>query len=235
MVRILIVSNGRNEFFMRIVYFDTETTGVNPRKDRIIELALYIVEDGKVVDKYDKFINIGSKLPSEIVELTGISDDMLRFEGVSERVVAEDLLSRLSPRVLMVAHNCQFDLNFIYELLCRYYKKASIDKLFKRMYWLDTLTVFKDRKPYPHKLVDLVEYYDLGEFQFHRAIDDTRVLPLALGKMVRERNDVREYVNVFGFNKRYGVSGRRFPFIRYVKQDFHDRMVRSKEILPYCK
>lgn len=220
---------------MRIIYFDTETTGTNPKKDNIIELALYIVENGRVVEKYDKFIKQDKVLPSVIVELTGITDELLRLEGVDEQSVAKDLYKKLKKGTLMVAHNTQFDLNFIYNMLCSYYDNNHIMDLFSNLYWLDTLTIFKDRKSYPHKLKDLVEYYNLGDVRFHRAIDDTSVLPVALIEMTRERNDIKEYVNVFGYNPRYGVTGKRFGFIKYYKQDYHDSMVKSEDILPYQK
>ena len=216
----------------RIIYFDTETTGLNPRKDRVIELALFIIENGVLIEKYDHFINVGFELPSKITELTGISDDMLRSDGLSERIVAKDLMLRLKKDTLMVAHNCQFDLNFIYFLLIRYYKKSDVEDLFGSMFWLDTLTIFKDRKAYPHKLIDLVDYYNLGDVNFHRAIDDTSVLPKACVRMNQERGDVLKYVNVFGYNPKYGVTGKRFSFIKYVRQSYHDGMVDSKDILP---
>ena len=64
-----------------------------------------------------------------IKELTGIDDEKLD-EGVKESKVADDLYKLLSPGTLMVAHNCQFDLNFIYNLLCKYYDENKIDNLF---------------------------------------------------------------------------------------------------------
>lgn len=221
---------------MRIIYFDTETTGLNPLEDKIIELALFVVDEGKVSGKYDWFIKIDEPLSKEIVDLTGITDDVLNSEGVSDRVVARKLMRVMCEveDVLMVAHNCQFDLNFIYSLLMKFFPNM-VDNLFEKVSWLDTLTVFRDRKPYPHKLSDLVDYYDLGEFRFHRAIDDTKVLPPALIAMNRERSDVMKYYNVFGFNPKYGVNGKKFSFIRYVPQRYHDSMVKSEDILPMLK
>ena len=106
---------------MRVIYFDTETTGLKFTDDQIIELAMLIVEDGKIIEEYDKFINIGRDLPPKIIDITGITDEMLILEGVSEKSVAEDLKSRLTPSTLMIAHNCQFDLSFVYFLLKRHY------------------------------------------------------------------------------------------------------------------
>ena len=80
---------------MRVIYFDTETTGLKFTDDQIIELAMLIVEDGKIIEEYDKFINIGRDLPPKIIDITGITDEMLILEGVSEKSVAEDLKSRL--------------------------------------------------------------------------------------------------------------------------------------------
>ena len=220
---------------MKIIYFDTETTGLNPKKDKIIEIALYVVENQKVVDKYDRFIKLDEPLDEEIIELTGITDKDLQEDGVSESVVAWEVMNKLSAPCLMVAHNTQFDLNFLYELLVKYYGEKEVLDLFAKLDWLDTLTVFKDRKKYPHRLNDLVDYYNLGDFQFHRAIDDARVLPYALVAMSNERNDVLKYVNVFGYNKKYNVTGKKFDFINYVPQDYHYQMVKSNKILPYIK
>ena len=76
---------------MKVIYFDTETTGLNFRYDRIIELAMLTVEDGVIKDNYDEFINIGVDLPPKITQITGITDEMLISKGVGEATVAEDL------------------------------------------------------------------------------------------------------------------------------------------------
>ena len=58
------------------------------------------------------------------------------------------------------------------------------------------------------------------------------MLPYALVEMSTERDDVLLYLNVFGFNRKYGVNGVRFGFIDYVEQDFHDGMVMKDSVLP---
>lgn len=220
---------------MRLIYFDTETTGLDPSTDSIIELALIIIEDKKVIEEYDEFIKIDTVLDEDIEELTGITNQMLQEEGLSEERVATDLMHRLQKNTIMIAHNAQFDLNFIYQLLCKYYPVQTVKVVLRRMKWLDTLTILKDRKGYPHKLKDMVEYYNLGDFQFHRAIDDTRVLPLAVGKMYGERGDILEYLNIFGYNPKYGITGEQFDFITYIPQDYHNNIVGKDKILPKKK
>lgn len=217
---------------MRLVFFDTETSGLDPVVDRIIEIALLVVEEGSVKVKLDKFIKHDFQISDRIQELTGISNELLDELGDSEEFVASMVFDLLSEGSLMIAHNCQFDLNFLYQLLCRYYSVGVVDELFASMEWLDTLTVFKDRKGYPHKLVDMCNYYGIRDIRFHRALDDTLALSKCVKALNRERNDLVAYFNVFGFNPKYGVSGEEFSFIRYVPQEFNDGLVGKDFILP---
>ena len=70
---------------MKVIYFDTETTGLNSKFDRIIELAMLTVEDGEIVDDYDKFVNIGRDLPPKITRITGITnDDLILKDGAGQ-------------------------------------------------------------------------------------------------------------------------------------------------------
>ena len=216
---------------MKIIFFDTETSGLDCRDCQIIELAMLTVEDGVVTDDYDEFVNIGRPISPKITEITSITNDMLRDEGLDERRVAEDIAERLTPGTLMIAHNCQFDLSFVFSLLARHFADEAFD-IVKDVLWLDTLTVLKDRKEYPHKLIDAVHHYGIEEVNFHRAIDDTRALRDVTIALRDERNDLVEYVNIFGYNPKYGVSGIRFPFIEYKKQYFNNWMVRDDRILP---
>jgi len=217
---------------MRLVFFDVETTGFDPVLDRIIEIALLVVEDGKVKVRLDKFIKQDVVVSDEVKDLTGISNELLDELGDSEEFVAGMVRDLLVEGSLMIAHNCQFDLGFLYQLLCRYYAVSEVDGLFESMEWLDTLTVFRDRKGYPHKLVDMCEYYNIGDVRFHRALDDTVALSKCVKALNRERNDLVSYFNVFGFNPKYGVSGEEFSFIRYVPQKYNRGLVGKDFILP---
>ncbi len=220
---------------MKVICFDTETTGLDPKNDNIIEIALYTVEDGECTEEYNRFIYYGEdhKLSEKIIDLTGITDKMLSDGGVLPSVVAADLVKRLTPGTLMIAHNTQFDLSFIYELIRKYYPDKA-DTIVSECIWLDTLTIFKDRKSYPHKLIDMVEHYELEDVEFHRAINDTYALYQSVLALRKERNDLREYINVFGYNPKYGVTGERFSFITYGPQRYHNNksLVSSEKILP---
>lgn len=215
---------------MKVIYFDTETSGLDCHSCQIIELAMITVIDGEIVDEYDEFIQIDGRLPPNITRITGITEKMLK-DGKTESEVAVDLKDRLTPGTLMIAHNAQFDLSFVYNLLKRHYPYDA-DDIVENLDWLDTLTVFKDRAKYPHKLCDAVEHYNIPEVNFHRAIDDTKALLAVTRAMNAERDDLEEYVNVFGYNPKYPVGDDGFSFIEYKKQYYNNFIVPSSRILP---
>ena len=218
-------------FIIRKIFFDTETSGLDCFDCKIIELAMVIVENGKIIEKYDEFINIGEPISPRVIELTGITNEMLKSEGKDEKTVANDLKERITEDTLMIAHNCQFDLLFVYQLLKRNFPEEA-DDIILNLKWLDTLTVLKDRMSYPHRLDNAVEHYNVEKVNFHRAVDDTKALYYITLAMKEERDDLSEYINVFGYNPKYGVSGPRVPIIKYKPQRFRYRIVPQDEILP---
>lgn len=221
-------------FAIKVIFFDTETSGLNCRNCQIIELAMLTVVDGETKE-YDKFVNIGKPLNRKITELTGITDKDLIENGVSEEEIANDLKKALTENTVMIAHNAQFDLAFIYYLLKRYFPTEA-DDIVKKVDWIDTVTVLKDRKDYPHKLIDAVEHYNIEKVNFHRAIDDTKALYQVVLAMKKERNDLREYKNIFGYNPKYRDERGEFPFIDYIAQPYHNcGCLPEERILPKQK
>ena len=217
---------------MKKIFFDTETTGLDCSNCKIIELAMLTVENGQIKDCYDEFINVGEAISPKVISLTGITNETLREKGIAEEEVAYELKKRLTKGTVMIAHNCQFDLLFVYHLLARHFENEAFE-IVSNVKWIDTVTVLKDRKDYPHKLIDAVHHYEIDEVNFHRAIDDTKALFDVTLAMKRERDDLVEYINVFGYNPKWGVSGVRFPFIDYKSQPYHNQgMLPENKILP---
>ena len=220
--------------YKALVIFDTETSGLDPEKDQIIELAALRVERTaasalRIAGKMDTFIKLpdGELLPENIVTLTGITDELLQREGVRQDKAASQIVKLMNPGpALMIAHNAQFDACFLRELL----RGVKVE----RPDWLDSLTVYKDRRPYPHKLANAILAYDLGDKvqNSHRAIDDVLALFEVLKAMDEERDDLATYVNLFGYNQKYGVSGRRITGVRYEPQGFIKTMTRPEQTLP---
>ena len=95
---------------------DVETTGTNPDRDRIIELAICLFEYGrhngriyKILGSWEWFEGPGFSIPPEITSLTGITDQMVAGHRIDDRAV-NDLLGRV---VLITAHNASFDRHFL--------------------------------------------------------------------------------------------------------------------------
>lgn len=209
--------------FDSIVVFDTETTGILCRKDEIIELgimqAAFGAEQPVPEKERDLLVRLseGRHLPDFIVNLTGITDEMLRTEGVSKQTLCDVLVEYLSaPRVLLVAYNAQFDLCFLYYFLRQFGQEGVL----RNVRMLDAMTVYKDRRDYPHKLKDAVAAYALQTQNTHRAVDDAKATLELLYAMAAEKDDLDRYINLFGYNPKYGVSGPRISSVRYCPQSY---------------
>ena len=208
--------------FDNIIVLDTETTGFSPRREEIIELAMLRVSRTGETREFDKFIRLspGRSIPPKIVELTGITGAMLENEGVSKEEACTALADMLSlERPLLVAYNSQFDLGFLYYFLNGFGKAGVL----KNVRMLDALTVYRDRRPFPHKLCDAVAAYSLVSQNTHRAIDDTKATYELLCAMDAEEPDLHRYINLFGYNAKYGVSGQRISSVSYRPQGYENK------------
>ena len=208
----------------RLVLFDTETTGLLFARDEIIEFAGVVVErvNGvpKVVQEYDELIALspGGFVPPKIEQLTGITTQDLREKGLSKTRVARDIAEMIRGNTLLIAYNAHFDLSFLFYFLLRNGDPAILKGKDK----LDLLTVYKDRKPYPHKLCSAIESYGLAGkvVNSHRAVDDVITTVAVMEEMEKERNDLMRYVNLFGYNPKYGIDGKPIGSVTYKPQKY---------------
>lgn len=93
------------------VVFDVETTGLSAVYDTIIELAGVKMHKGNVIDTFDEFIDPGHPLSATIVNLTGITDEMLHGSKSEASVMAA--FKEFTEGTILVAHNASFDMGFI--------------------------------------------------------------------------------------------------------------------------
>ena len=209
----------------RLVLFDTETTGLQFFRDEIIEFAAVVVElvNGvpTVTREYDELIALspGGFVPLKIQELTGISTQDLRERGLPKTRVARDVGEMISGNTLLLAYNAHFDLSFLYYFLLR----DGDPMVLKGKDKLDLLTVYKDRRPYPHKLCCAIDAYGLtGKFvNSHRAVDDVIATTAVALEMEKERDDLDKYINLFGYNPKYGVDGKPIGSVTYKAQPYN--------------
>jgi len=213
------------EQYDRLVLFDTETTGLAYSRDEIIEFAAVVVEQQNgqpvVTRTYDELISLspGGFVPAKIEQLTGISTQDLRERGIPKTRVCCDIARMFSGNTLLLAYNAHFDLSFLFYLLLRHGDAAILKGKDK----LDLLTVYKDRKPYPHKLCNAIESYGLSGkvVNSHRAVDDVIATVAVMEEIEKEKADLECYVNLFGFNPKYGVDGKPIGTVTYKPQPYN--------------
>ena len=209
----------------RLVLFDTETTGLLFNRDEIIEFAAVVVElvDGvpTIVQEYDQLIALspGGFVPPKIEQLTGISTQDLREKGLPKTRVAQDIAQLFKGNTLMLAYNAHFDLSFLYYFLLRHGDPMVLKGKDK----LDLLTVYKDRRPYPHKLCNAIEAYGLSGkvVNSHRAVDDVIATVAVMEEMEKENPDLMRYVNLFGYNPKFGIDGKPIGSVTYKAQPYN--------------
>ena len=208
----------------KLLLFDTETTGLQFHRDEIIEFAAVLVENingkAEVTREYDELITLspGMTVPPEIEKLTGITNQDIAQRGIPKDRLCRDIGEMVSGRTLLLAYNAHFDLSFLFYLLLR----NGDPTILKGKDKLDLLTVYKDRHSYPHKLCNAIEVYDLSGkvVNSHRAVDDVLATVAVMEAMEQEKDDLLRYVNLFGYNPKYGVSGKPIGSVTYKPQRF---------------
>ena len=208
----------------RLVLFDTETTGLAYSRDEIIEFAAVVLErqNGQitVLEEYDQLISLtpGNTVPPVIENLTGITTQDLLQRGIPKTQVCSDIARMFAGNTLMLAYNAHFDLSFLFYLLLR----DGDPSVLKGKDKLDLLTVYKDRHSYPHKLCNAIEVYGLSGsvVNSHRAVDDVIATVEVMKAMEDERDDLLNYVNLFGYNPKYGIGGKPIGSVTYKPQRF---------------
>ena len=170
-------------FDQEFVAFDLETTGLSARNDRIIEIGAVIIKDGREVDRFQTFVDPGRRLDKKIVDLTGITDQMLKGAPTIEQVLPE-FLSFAGDRVL-VAHNADFDTAFI---------RAACQQLGYEYPFTsaDTLVLAQNMLPQlnKHKLDVVADALSLPEFNHHRAADDAVICGLIMTRLLNKLEEM---------------------------------------------
>ena len=144
---------------------DLETTGFSPRLEKITEIGVMKYQDVKVIDKFSCFVNPEKSIPPRVVEVTGITDDMVRNAETIDKVFPK-LLEFIKDSVL-VAHNAEFDVGFLRHVA----KELGYEFDFT---YLDTLSLayelFPEYKTY--KLGRIAKNLGIKVDVAHRALDD---------------------------------------------------------------
>ena len=94
-----------------VAVLDFETTGLSPNLgDRATEIAVILLRDGQVVDRFQSLMNAGRRIPSDVVALTGITNEMIASAPPASKVMKE--AAAFVGKHAVVAHNAGFDKRF---------------------------------------------------------------------------------------------------------------------------
>ena len=163
-----------------VVVFDVETTGLDIKKDKIIQIAALKGGKNGVIQKFERFIKIDYSV-GDSFKIHNISDEFLFQNGVDAKSAIEDFLL-FSQDSVIVGHNVSYDINILKENM-----KAidlNIDKLSSKIF--DTLIL--TRKTYPgffsYKLGNLFKEFSLNHTPTHNAMDDVICTLEVLEKVV---------------------------------------------------
>jgi DNA polymerase-3 subunit epsilon len=173
-----------------VAVIDFETTGLSPdHGDRATEIAAVIVQDGKVVDRYQSLMNAGVRVPPFIEALTGITNAMIRQAPPAVDVMRE--VSDFVGDTPLVAHNASFD---------RKFWDAELKRIRRTRRQEFACSMLVARRVFPqapsHKLGVLVEFAKLPVTgRYHRALADAEMAASLLVHMeveLRRRYCIRD-------------------------------------------
>ena len=161
---------------------DLETTGFSFRTEKITEVGIMKVKNGEVIDEFSCFVNPEKPIPQRVVEVTNITDDMVKDAETIDKVMPK-ILEFVGDSVL-VAHNADFDIGFLK------YNAKNLGLSLENTY-LDTLRLAKDLFPdyKKYKLGKIAENLGIKVEVAHRALDDVDTTVKVLNVMLKMLKD----------------------------------------------
>ena len=147
------------------IVLDLEMTGLSPKTDYIIEIGAVKIKNNKIIDKFETLVNPECKIPERVVELTGITDEMV-LNGMNKDEAIEKILRFIDGSIL-VGQNINFDYSFLKQWAVNHKKQLEVKAC-------DTLKIARVLLPpeQPKKLEDLCQYFEIERNREHRAMDD---------------------------------------------------------------
>lgn len=148
------------------ICLDLETTGLNPKTDKIIEIGAVRVRDAKVTDSFETFVSPGRRLEEKIIGITGITDEMLETAPDIAEVIPKFL--EFAGEDILLGHGIFFDYSFV--------KRAAVNnRLPFEKQGIDTLKIARKFLPdlESRRLSDLCKHYKI-EHHAHRALADAK-------------------------------------------------------------
>ncbi|MGL5615710.1 MAG: PolC-type DNA polymerase III [Sarcina sp.] len=192
----MVINGEEGDLNGEFVVFDLETTGFSSKNDKIIEIGAVKIKNGEVIDRFSEFVNPGRMIPAAIIDLTGITDDMVRDAGKIEEILPKFM--EFNGNSTMVAHNAAFDISFIKKNL------KDLGKTFNNQV-MDTVALA--RFLYPElkrvKLNTVAKYLGVSLENHHRAVDDAKATAEILMISFKKLKEELEITTLRELNKEF--------------------------------
>ncbi len=183
------------EILDNYIVFDIETTGLDSSYDEIIEIAALKVKNNKVISQFHSLIKPTQEIDEYITELTGITNEM-----VADAPSIQQILPKFVEFVgndILVGHNVNFDINFVYDYLCRNEFEGLKNN------FIDTMRLARKLLPelQHHRLIDLAMFFNVDASNNHRSLKDCEItlnIYEKLKELVFEKySDIESFKNAF--------------------------------------
>ena len=151
-----------------LVVVDIETTGLNPRREELLEIGAVKIVNGEVSEVFEKLVRPTRSIPPKIRALTGITNEMVKEAPLPEDVLSE--FKEFATGAVLAAHNAQFDLGFLQEKFEKHldydFTPPVVDTLaLSRALWSHLKS---------HRLDAVAKELGIVQQQHHRAGDDAQ-------------------------------------------------------------
>ena len=182
---------------------DLETTGISYKTEKITEVGIIKYKNGEVIDEFECFVNPEKPIPPKVVEITHITDDMVKDAETIDKVIPK-IIDFIGDSVL-VAHNADFDIGYLKYNFEKYgYKLENT--------YIDTLrlakAIFPDLKKY--KLGLIADSLKIKVDIAHRALDDVKTL-VAVFKVMIERTKEEHGKTIDDFDLKFETDFKKLP------------------------
>ena len=182
---------------------DLETTGISYKTEKITEVGIIKYKNGEVIDEFECFVNPEKPIPPKVVEITHITDDMVKDADTIDKVIPK-IIDFIGDSVL-VAHNADFDIRYLKYNFEKYgYKLENT--------YIDTLrlakAIFPDLKKY--KLGLIADALKIKVDVAHRALDDVKTL-VAVFKVMIERTKEEHGKTIDDFDLKFETDFKKLP------------------------
>lgn len=151
------------------VVLDVEATGLNPEKDRIIEIAVCKVKDGNIIDEYSTFVNPEKTILPIITEITGITNDMVKQAETIDIVIPT--LLKFIGQLPIVVHSSKMSMRIIE----KYFEDNKID-LNNEVIAVLPLCKKKFPKLRDYRITTIYNFLENTDIELDRCIDYARAI-----------------------------------------------------------